>query len=366
MGSESGKEAEVPGLRGPVPELLVGPTWGVTSGRAAPRMPPVRSARGPRPAAAAAPRTRRAALVTGGGGRGDPAGLGIGRPGGREAGGRPAAAALDLSLLSIQHLTKKQINQHPRSWIAMLPARLWVLEPLCSFSCVTNHGRPNLCLDPLPSTHPPLTSSPAQLLTVVPKPRPYRLSSRPRLPLLPLRTRDQPTYPSPSQGLDHQRRARELPQVPDEGMSTRPDPLASPQSSPGPPGEMPAPAGRRSGPGCPRTGLRRQRAAFRARPPAPAGPWSASPFHLLAPLLTSGFGLPPLHAGSPGVGPGGSAAAVAAEARRGEGAAGGGAVRRARPLAAGGVEGGACAGCRPGRRRRERAELSGEGGARGM
>lgn len=132
------------GLRGPVPALRVGPNWGVTSGRAVPRMPPVLSARGPRPAAAAAPRTRRAALVTGGGGRGDPADLGIGRPGGREAGRRPAAAALDLSFLSIQHLTKKQINQHPRSWTAMLRARLWVLAPFCS-SCVTTHGCPNLC-----------------------------------------------------------------------------------------------------------------------------------------------------------------------------------------------------------------------------
>lgn len=200
MGSESGKEAEVPGLRGPVPALRVGPTWGVTSGRAAPRMPRVRSARGPRPAAAAAPRTRRAALVTGGGGRGDPAGLGIGRPGVREAGGRPAAAALDLSLLSIQHLTKKQINQHPRSWIAMLSARLWVLEPLCSFSCVTNHGRPNLCLDPLPSTHPPLTSAAAHGGPQASSLSPFLQATPASAP-----SQDQRSthLPSPSQGLDH-------------------------------------------------------------------------------------------------------------------------------------------------------------------
>lgn len=92
------------GLRGPVPALRVCPTLGEASARAVARMPPARSARGPRPAAPAAPRTRRAALVTGGGGRGDPGGLGIGRPGEREAGVRPATPALDLSLLSIPHL----------------------------------------------------------------------------------------------------------------------------------------------------------------------------------------------------------------------------------------------------------------------
>lgn len=156
MGSESGKDAGVPGLRGPVPALRAGPTRGAASGRAAPRMP-ARSARGPRPTAPAAPRTRRAALVTGGGGRGDPGGLGVGRPGGREAGVRAAAPALALSLLSIPHLMK-QTDQHPRSWTAMLPAGTWVLAPRVPFPSVATHGRPNL--DPLPFyPHPhPLTN----------------------------------------------------------------------------------------------------------------------------------------------------------------------------------------------------------------
>lgn len=92
------------GFRELVPALRVGPARGADSGRVAPPMPPARSARGFRPTAPAAPRTRRAAGVTGGGGRGEPGGLGVRSPGGRAAGVRAVAPALALSLLSILHL----------------------------------------------------------------------------------------------------------------------------------------------------------------------------------------------------------------------------------------------------------------------
>lgn len=162
MGSEWGKEGGVPGLRGPVPALCVGPTRGPASGRAAARMPPARSARGPRPAAPAAPRTRRAALVTGGGGRGDPGGLGVGRPGGREAVVRVAAPALPLSLLSIPHLMRRQTDQRPISCTATLSWHLAApspaLPPIGTQTSASIH---------FPPTHSP-ANPPAQLLRVVP------------------------------------------------------------------------------------------------------------------------------------------------------------------------------------------------------
>lgn len=114
-GVEIEERVWVPGLLGPVPALRMGPTLGVDSVRGAARIPTARSARGPCPVAPAAPKTRSAALVTGGGGRGDPAGLGVGRPGGRETDARAAAPPRALSLLSIPHLMKRQTGQHPRS-----------------------------------------------------------------------------------------------------------------------------------------------------------------------------------------------------------------------------------------------------------
>lgn len=90
------------GLLGPVPVLRVGPTREVASRKVAVRMSPDLPARGTRPAA---PRTRRAAGITGGGGRTDPGSLGVfRRPGEREAAVCAAAPALPLSLLSIPHL----------------------------------------------------------------------------------------------------------------------------------------------------------------------------------------------------------------------------------------------------------------------
>lgn len=83
MGWNSEKEARIPGLLGLVPVLRVGSTAEVASERAAGRTPAPLSARGPRPAAPPAPRTLRAAGITGGGGRGDAGGLGVfRRPGG--------------------------------------------------------------------------------------------------------------------------------------------------------------------------------------------------------------------------------------------------------------------------------------------
>lgn len=205
MGSEWGKEAGVPGLRGPVPALRVCPTLGEASARAVARMPPARSARGPRPAAPAAPRTRRAALVTGGGGRGDPGGLGIGRPGEREAGVRPATPALDLSLLSIPHLMRKEISipgpgqlhclQEPGSWHLSAPSP--ASPPMGAQTSAYIH-------------FPPTRHLSAQLLTVVPKSHPHRFppglacfSPPSPPPLLPLGTEtgDSPHHHhSPPQG----------------------------------------------------------------------------------------------------------------------------------------------------------------------
>lgn len=185
MESEWRKEGGVPGLRGPVPALCVGPTRGPASGRAAARIPPARSARGPLPAAPAAPRTRRAALVTGGGGRGDPGGLGVGRPGGREAVVRVAAPALPLSLFSIPHLMRRQTDQHSSSCTARLPAGTRVLAPRCPFPSVATRRSPNLGLDPLPShphTHSPPTGPAAQGCPLAPPPPPSSKAERPCQP----------------------------------------------------------------------------------------------------------------------------------------------------------------------------------------
>lgn len=180
---ESGKETGVPGLRGPglrgpVPALRMGPTRGVASGRTAARMPPALSARGPRPAAPAAPSTRRAALVTGGGGLGDPGGLGVARPEGREAGVRAAAPALDLSLLSILHLMRRQTGQHPRSWTVTQPAGT------CSWQLATpSPASPPIGAQTSASIHFPLThphmGRDAYNCPQVPPPSP---STRPCLP----------------------------------------------------------------------------------------------------------------------------------------------------------------------------------------
>lgn len=199
MRSEWRKEGGVPGLRGPVPELRVGPPRGPASGGAGARIPPARSARGPRPAAPAAPRTRRAALVTGGGGRGDPGGLGVGRPGGRVAVVREAAAALPLSLLSIPHLMRRQTGQHPSPCTAALPAGIRVLAPRCPFPSVATRMRPNLGLDPLASH--PLTRPAAQGCPLAPPPPPAStaeaLPAPARPPPLPFGTRAPRPYPSP-------------------------------------------------------------------------------------------------------------------------------------------------------------------------
>ena len=277
MGSESGKEVGVPGLRGPVPVLRSGPPRGVASGRAAPRLPPARSARGPRPEAPAAPRTRRAALVTGGGGRGDPGGLGVGRLGGREEGVRPAAPALDVSLLSISHLMRRQTDQHPRSWTATLPAGIWVLAPLGSFPSVATHGCPNLCLDPLPS-HPPTTHqrscswlSPSPTLTAFLQAMPA--SANPPAPSQDRRSTPLPLASSGTLTTSVGTGGCHRFQMKGTGAHAQ-VPLASHQRRPG---GMSAPAGRRSGPGCPRTGSGRQRAASRALPLPQLGPGPRHP-----------------------------------------------------------------------------------------
>lgn len=192
--SNQGKEAGAWGSGGLSQRSRWSQLREVTSRESGSPVPPVLSARGPSP-------LQRLLLPELGGPRwlleeGSWRPCGLGGSEGREgaSGQRPAAAALDLSFLSIQHLTKKQINQHPRSWTAMLPARLWVLAPLCS-SCVCPWVPSSLLGSASSTTH--LTSAAAH---GGPQVCPYRLSSRPRLPLLPLGTRDQPTYPSPPPG----------------------------------------------------------------------------------------------------------------------------------------------------------------------
>lgn len=83
MGSNTEKEARIPGLLGPLLVLRLGSTAGVASERAAGLMLDARSASGPLGAVLAAPRTLRAVGIAGGGGRGDAGGLGAFlRPGG--------------------------------------------------------------------------------------------------------------------------------------------------------------------------------------------------------------------------------------------------------------------------------------------
>lgn len=300
---ESGKEAGVPGLRGPVPGLRMGPTRGVASGRAAARIPPARSARGPRPAAPAAPRTRRAALVTGGGGLGDPGGLGVGRPGGREAGVRAAVPALGLSLLSILYLMRRQTGQHPRTWTVTQPAGT------CSWHlAAASPASPPIGAQTSASIHFPLThlhtGRTAHDCPQVPPPSP---STRPCLP--------QPTSPpsclcSPSGSKIH----APTPRLPASGTggchrlqmgwgwSVRPDPLASPRD---------AGTCREEQLRLPAHWLGETKNRVSSASPSPSWTRSAPPPPPAAAALTSCSGLPRLQAGSPVVGLGGSASAVA-------------------------------------------------------
>lgn len=164
------KEAEVPGLRG-LSQRSVGPNWGVTSGRAVPRMPPV-PLPGPSPCGGCCSQNSESRAGYWRRGSWRPCGLGDRKAGRAKLGRRPAAAALDLSFLSIQHLTKKQINSVSQVLTAMLPARLWVLAPLCSSQSPPMGA--HLCLDPLPfSTHPPLTSAAAHGGPQVSSPSPF-------------------------------------------------------------------------------------------------------------------------------------------------------------------------------------------------
>lgn len=190
----------VPGLRGPVPALRVGPTREAVSGTTAARTPPARSARGPRPAAPAAPRTRRAALVTGGGGRGDPGGLGVGRPGGREAGVRAVAPALALSLLSMPHLPGRQRSASDRCSDRRSPSPGTPLAlPQRRHPWASKPQPGSTSLPPQPPT-----CSPAQLLRAVvprshprgPPPKWRGPARRSPPPLLPFRARDPRPYPS--------------------------------------------------------------------------------------------------------------------------------------------------------------------------
>lgn len=194
----------VPGLRGPATALRVGPTPAAACGGAALPPPTARSVWGLRPKAPAAPRSLRAAVVTGGGGRGDPGGLGVGRPGGREAGVRAAAPPLGLSLLSIPYLMSRHTDQHPRSRTATLTVEmdsgtlLPFLQLLHPWAPKPQSGPGFIFL-----AHPrPLTSLAAQPCPQIPHPLPFPKprspAGPPPSPQLPFRNNIHAPTPRPS------------------------------------------------------------------------------------------------------------------------------------------------------------------------
>lgn len=273
IGSESGKEAGIPGLLGPVPVLHVGPTRGVASRRAAVRVSPDSSAGDPRPAA---PGTRKAAGITGGGGRADPGSLGVfRRPGEREAAVCAAAPALALSLLSIPHLMRRQTCQHPRS--STVPT---LQGPGSWHLAAPSPASPPMGVQTSASIHFPPTQphSPAQPLTAVPKSHPHHPSTDPACPNPPplscLCSLSAPEIhdptPRPVRTQTTSLGDRRLPQAPD-GVGE----LQRTPGSPRQPRGTPAPARRRSGPGCRRAVSGRQRTALGAHPPRAAESQSA-------------------------------------------------------------------------------------------
>lgn len=293
IGSEMRKEAGVPGFRELVPALRVGPARGADSGRVAPPMPPARSARGFRPTAPAAPRTRRAAGVTGGGGRGEPGGLGVRSPGGRAAGVRAVAPAFALSLLSILHL-KRQTGPHPRFWTPTSPPETWTRVPHCPFAAsppIYTQTSASASIRSAPTHLHPLASPTAPCCPHVPPPTAFPQSEEAlpaparRLPRLssnsgPIST---PLPLAPSGTQTSSLESRELPRAPDVGdRSARPGLPASPQRPPPASSRDACTCREAERPRCPRTGSGRQRAASRARPLPQPGLARAQPLHLLA------------------------------------------------------------------------------------